>query len=86
MELLQSNPKMEKTKEENAIVLDFLPNGYPFDERPSYMKTPIAQVIGKEHFVLSLEFPFRSTCIIATIILSAEATKSIAPPIPLINY
>lgn len=43
---------MEKTKEENAIVLDFLPNGYPFDERPMYMKTPIAQAIGKEHFVL----------------------------------
>jgi putative nucleotide binding protein len=44
--------KMERTKEENAIVLDFLPNGYPFDERPMYMKTPIAQAIGKEHFVL----------------------------------
>ena len=43
---------MEKSKEENAIVLDFLPNGYPFDERPSYMKTPIAQAIGQEHFVL----------------------------------
>ena len=44
--------KMEKTKEENAIVLDFLPNGYPFDERPTYMKTPIAQALGKKHFVL----------------------------------
>ena len=44
--------RMEKTKEENAIVLDFLPNGYPFDERPTYMKTPIVQVLGKEHFVL----------------------------------
>src|SRR3989339_1727194 len=44
--------KMERTKEENAIVLDFLPNGYPFDERPMYMKTPIAQAIGKEHFVI----------------------------------
>ncbi|MBS3102393.1 DUF655 domain-containing protein [Candidatus Woesearchaeota archaeon] len=43
---------MEKGKEEMAIVLDFLPNGYPFDERPSYMKTPIAQAIGGEHFVL----------------------------------
>ena len=39
-------------KEENAIVLDFLPNGYPFDTRPMHMKTPIAQAIGKEHFVL----------------------------------
>ena len=44
--------KMEGTKEENAIVLDFLPNGYPFDERPMYMKTPIAQALGKEHFIL----------------------------------
>lgn len=41
-----------KGKEEIAIVLDFLPNGYPFDERPSYMKTAIAQAIGKERFVL----------------------------------
>ena len=39
-------------KEEAAIVLDFLPNGYHYDERPLYMKTPIAQSIGKEHFVL----------------------------------
>ena len=52
MELLQSMEKMEKTKEENAIVLDFLQNGYPFDERPMYMKTPIAQALGKEHFIL----------------------------------
>ncbi len=34
------------------MVLDFLPNGYPFDERPMFMKTPIAQAIGKSHFVL----------------------------------
>ena len=44
--------KSEKSKEEAAVVLDFLPNGYPYDERPMYMKTPIAQAIGKEHFVL----------------------------------
>jgi putative nucleotide binding protein len=44
--------KMEKAKEENAIVLDFLPNGYPFDERPMYMKTPVAQALGKTNFVL----------------------------------
>lgn len=43
---------MERTKEENVIVLDFLPNGYALDDRPMYMKTPIAQAIGKEHFVL----------------------------------
>lgn len=43
---------MERTKEEGVIVLDFLPNGYPMDTRPIYMKTPVAQAIGKEHFVL----------------------------------
>jgi putative nucleotide binding protein len=41
-----------KLREEKAIVLDFLPNGYPFDSRPGYMKTAIVQVLGKEHFVL----------------------------------
>ena len=39
-------------KEEKAIILDFLPNGYPFDKRPMHMKTAIAQAIGKEHFIL----------------------------------
>ena len=42
----------ERVKEEVAIVLDFLPNGYPYDERPMYMKTPIAQALGKERFIL----------------------------------
>jgi putative nucleotide binding protein len=40
------------SKEETVIILDFLQNGYPFDDRPMYMKTPIAQAIGKQHFVL----------------------------------
>jgi putative nucleotide binding protein len=39
-------------KEEIAIVLDFLPNGYPFDDRPMFRKTAIAQAIGKEYFSL----------------------------------
>jgi putative nucleotide binding protein len=42
----------QHSKEEIVIVLDFLQNGYSFDERPMYMKTPIAQAIGKQHFVL----------------------------------
>src|SRR3989344_2645840 len=42
----------ERAKEEQAIVLDFLPNGYPFDDRPSHRKTPIVQAIGKEHFTI----------------------------------
>src|SRR3990167_2332772 len=52
MSLLQVYDKMEKSKEENAIVFDFLPNGYAVDERPMYMKTPIAQAVGTGHFVL----------------------------------
>ena len=45
--------QMEKPlKEENAVVLDFLPNGYPFDRRPSHRKSPIVQAIGKSRFVL----------------------------------
>jgi len=52
MQLLQLDPRMERTKEENTIILDFLPNGYALDDRPMYMKTPVAQAIGKEHFVL----------------------------------
>jgi len=49
----QSEMNMDgKTKEEVVIVLDFLPNGYPFDKRPSHRKTAIVQALGKEHFVL----------------------------------
>ena len=43
---------MRTAREEFAIVLDFLPNGYPFDKRPMHQKTPIVQCLGKEHFVL----------------------------------
>ena len=28
------------------------PHGYPFDSRPSHRKTPVVQVIGKQHFSL----------------------------------
>jgi len=46
-------PVQERTlKEENVVILDFLSNGYPFDKRPSHKKTPIAQAIGKNRFVL----------------------------------
>jgi putative nucleotide binding protein len=42
----------QRVREETAVVLDFLPHGYPFDPRPSHKKTPIVQAIGKEHFIL----------------------------------
>ena len=48
-------------KEEKAIVLDFLPNGYPFDSRPMHKKTAIAQAIGKEHFILLELVPKKGT-------------------------
>ena len=44
--------EQKRPKEEYAIILDFLPNGYPFDSRPSHKKTPIVQAIGKERFTL----------------------------------
>lgn len=43
---------MEENKEEQAIILDFLPNGYPFDNRPMFRKTAIAQALGTSHFSL----------------------------------
>jgi len=42
----------KNVKEEKAIILDFLPHGYPFDTQPMYKKTAIAQAIGENHFVL----------------------------------
>ena len=47
----QQSPE-QRVREEYAIVLDFLPHGYPFDSKPSHRKTPIIQAMGKEHFVL----------------------------------
>lgn len=43
---------MERKREDEAIVLDFLQHGYPFDKRPSHMKTPIVQAIGTNNFTL----------------------------------
>jgi putative nucleotide binding protein len=43
---------MQTVKEESAIVLDFLPNGYPFDSRQGMVKLPIGQALGKEYFTL----------------------------------
>lgn len=48
----QSPEHREHVREEIAVVLDFLPHGYPFDNRPSHRKTAIVQAIGKEHFAL----------------------------------
>ncbi|MBI5389710.1 DUF655 domain-containing protein [Candidatus Woesearchaeota archaeon] len=42
----------KKLREEYVVILDYLPNGYPLDNLPSYKKTPIVQAMGKERFVL----------------------------------
>ncbi len=42
----------ERVKEENAIVLDFLKNGYSEDSRPFHQREPIVQAIGSKHFIL----------------------------------
>jgi putative nucleotide binding protein len=42
----------DQRKEEYAIVLDFLPHGYPFDNRPVHKKTAIAQAVGTSNFTL----------------------------------
>jgi putative nucleotide binding protein len=39
---------MKMEKEENAIILDYLPNGYPLEKK----MMPIAQAIGKTNLVL----------------------------------
>ena len=41
----------ERSKEEYVIILDFLPNGHPFDNKSGF-KTPIAQALGRDFFVL----------------------------------
>jgi len=46
-------------REEEAIVLDFLQNGYPSDPRPLHLKDPIAQSIGTSRFTLLELIPKR---------------------------
>ena len=43
---------IQREKETHAIILDFLPNGYPQDTRPLHQKSAIAQAIGKDRFSL----------------------------------
>ena len=39
-------------REEHAVILDFLPNGYPLANTPSFRKRAIAQTVGKDYFTL----------------------------------
>jgi len=43
---------VQAQKEDYVVVLDFLPNGYPFDTRPMHRKTAIAQAISKINFTV----------------------------------
>jgi putative nucleotide binding protein len=43
-------PKQETAREENAVILDFLPHGYAMEQ--GSMKTPIAQALGTDHLSL----------------------------------
>lgn len=47
---------MKHLKEEKAIVLDFLPHGYPLEEK----RIPIAQAVGLSHFTLLELVPRRN--------------------------
>lgn len=43
---------MQNKREETAIVLDFLLNGYSYDKSPSHLKTPIVQALGTTNITL----------------------------------
>jgi putative nucleotide binding protein len=43
-------PEQKTQREEKAIILDFLPHGYPFDQ--GTMKSPIAQALGTSHLTI----------------------------------
>lgn len=44
--------EQRRVKEDKAVVLDCLKQGYPEDSRPFHQREPVVQAIGKEHFVL----------------------------------
>jgi putative nucleotide binding protein len=52
MEREHKGSRGHKEREEFAIVLDFLPNGYPFSEGSSYKKKPIVQAMGTKNLTL----------------------------------
>src|SRR3989338_826189 len=52
MESQQFQQREHAVREQRALVLDFLPNGYPLDPRPIHKKTAIVQAIGKDHLTI----------------------------------
>ena len=49
---IKQDLERKATREEQAVILDFLPHGYPFAGREGQVKTPVAQALGKNHFIL----------------------------------
>ena len=47
---MMSIPEPKPVREENAIVLDHLEHGYPFEQ--ASVKTPIVQALGLDHLTL----------------------------------
>lgn len=52
-------PPKQQVREEKAIVLDYLPHGYPFEE--GALKTPVAQALGTTHLTLLELIPKKGT-------------------------
>ena len=48
--IADTQQQKKEIREDRAIVLDFLPHGYPFEE--GAMKTPIAQALGLNHLTV----------------------------------
>jgi len=46
----ESQPDQRNVREENAVVLDFLPHGYPYEQ--GSIKNPIVQALGISHITL----------------------------------
>ena len=52
LEVEKMDMEQRTTREEYVIVLDFLPNGYPFENRRGQVSIPIVQALGKKHLIL----------------------------------
>ena len=71
--------QIERKREEFGIVLDFLQNGYPFDKRPSHIKTSIAHALGTTKLAL-LELVRRKTHSYSRLNGSTSAMKRLLAP------
>ena len=70
---------MLQKREEEAIVLDFLQNGYASDTRPIHLKTPIVQALGTNRFTLLELVPKKDIVLqpLATVYIGTEKREEI---------